>query len=80
MARFLKSWDLQIDSAVVKALNKIPRRDAEAISKALGLLLANPYQGDIQKNERRRKFLEEESKVISYILQSYGNSSNYIGI
>lgn len=44
-----KSWDLQIDSSVLKTLQKIPRDNAENILKAIRLLPVNPYFGDIQK-------------------------------
>ena len=44
-----KSWDLQIDPSVFKILNKIPKRDAEAILKVIKLLPVDPYFGDIQK-------------------------------
>ena len=44
-----KSWDLQIDSSVLKILQKIPRENAENILKVIKLLPVNPYFGDIQK-------------------------------
>lgn len=44
-----KSWDLQVDFAVLKILKKIPRRDADAILAVLKVLPVNPYFGDIQK-------------------------------
>lgn len=44
-----KSWDLQIDSSVLKILQKIPRNNAENILKVIRLLPLNPYFGDIQK-------------------------------
>lgn len=43
------SWDLQIDPSICKILSKLPRRDAEAISKVIKSLPADPYYGDIQK-------------------------------
>lgn len=45
----LKDWNLQIDPVVAKTLERIPRRDAEIILKAIKFLQFNPYLGDIQK-------------------------------
>ncbi|OGD29918.1 hypothetical protein A2833_01070 [Candidatus Azambacteria bacterium RIFCSPHIGHO2_01_FULL_44_55] len=44
-----KSWDLQINPSVFKALKRIPRPDAENFLVAIHLLLENPYFGDVQK-------------------------------
>lgn len=44
-----KSWNLEIDTGVSKALEKIPRRDAKRFLEAIKLLPANPYFGDIEK-------------------------------
>jgi len=44
-----ENWDLQIDPAVFKALNKIPRSDAEVILQIIRALPLGPYYGDIQK-------------------------------
>ncbi len=44
-----KSWDLQIDSGVLRTLKRIVRRDAEVLLEVIRLLPANPYFGDIQK-------------------------------
>ena len=49
MVSLSKNWGLQIDPAVFKTLKKTPRYYAEAILKAIRLLPANPYFGDIQK-------------------------------
>ncbi|MEK7516656.1 MAG: type II toxin-antitoxin system RelE/ParE family toxin [Patescibacteria group bacterium] len=43
------SWNLRIDSDVLKALQRIPRRDAGVLLEAIRLLPANPYFGDLQK-------------------------------
>jgi len=43
------NWDLQIDSSVFKVLKRMPRRDTEAVSGVIRLLLLDPYYGDIQK-------------------------------
>lgn len=45
----LENWDLQVDPAVFKFLEKIPRGYAQAILEVIRLLPANPYFGDIQK-------------------------------
>lgn len=42
-------WDLQVDTAVLKALKKLPRQDAERVLGVVRLLPVNPYFGDIQK-------------------------------
>ena len=44
-----KSWDLQVDSSVLKTLEKLPRYDAEVLLSVIRLLPTNPYFGDIQK-------------------------------
>lgn len=44
-----RNWDLRIDSAVFKTLQKIPRSDTKKILKVIKLLPLNPYFGDIQK-------------------------------
>lgn len=44
-----KNWDLQIDSGVLKTLQKIPCGNAENILRVIKLLPINPYFGDIQK-------------------------------
>ena len=49
MTKLPKSWDLQIDPSVLKALQKIPRGNAENILGIIKLLPINPYFGDIQK-------------------------------
>lgn len=41
--------DLQIEPAVLKIIQRMPRRDAEKIISAIKLLSFNPYYGDIQK-------------------------------
>ena len=43
------SWDLEIDSSVLKALKKLSRKDAEVVLYAIKLLPIDPYFGDIQK-------------------------------
>jgi len=42
-------WVLRIDHSVEKSLQKIPRRDAEAILEIIKVLPLNPYFGDLQK-------------------------------
>ena len=44
-----ENWDLQIESDVFKALNKIPRHYAETVLAVIRLLPIDPYFGDIQK-------------------------------
>ena len=44
-----RSWGLQIDPGVLKALKKIPRHNAGAILSVMRLLPLDPYFGDIQK-------------------------------
>lgn len=44
-----ENWDLKIDPDVFKVLKKIPRYNAEAILKVVGLLPLDIYFGDIQK-------------------------------
>lgn len=44
-----ENWELHIDSAVLKALKKIPKKQQEAVLIAIKILEANPYFGDIQK-------------------------------
>lgn len=44
-----KNWNLQVDPAVAKTLERIPRRNAERILEAIKFLQFNPYVGDIQK-------------------------------
>lgn len=44
-----KNWDLQVDPSVLKALQKIPRHDREALLAIIKLLPTNPYFGDVQK-------------------------------
>lgn len=44
-----RSWDLQIDSGVLRTLKQIARRDAEVFLEVIRLLPSNPYFGDIQK-------------------------------
>jgi len=44
-----KSWDLQIDPSVFKALKRTPRHDTEVLLGVIRLLSTNPYFGDIQK-------------------------------
>ena len=44
-----KNWVLQVDPAVYKFLNKIPRYDAERIFVTIESLPNNPFLGDVQK-------------------------------
>lgn len=44
-----ESWVLRIESTVLKASKKIPRRDAAAIRLVIKLLSIDPYSGDTQK-------------------------------
>lgn len=44
-----KSWDLRVDPAVLKILQKISPRDAGVILDVIKLLPTNPYFGDVQK-------------------------------
>ena len=44
-----KNWDLQIDSSVLKALKRIPRREAEGLLAVVRFLPSDPYFGDIKK-------------------------------
>ena len=66
--KFSKNWDLKIDPSVFKSLQKIPQSDAKKILKVINLLTANPYFGDIQKNERRSKYLEKTRGALSHFL------------
>jgi mRNA-degrading endonuclease RelE of RelBE toxin-antitoxin system len=43
------NWGLQIDPAVLKALRKIPRHDAEKIVTVIQALACDPFFGDIKK-------------------------------
>lgn len=44
-----KSWGLEINPGIFKALRQMPRRDAEVILEVIRLIPTNPYFGDIQK-------------------------------
>ena len=43
------NWVLQIDPAVSKTLEKMPRTDAGRVFFAIQSLSSNPFYGDIQK-------------------------------
>jgi hypothetical protein len=53
MANFPKHWELRIDPGVLKAAKKFPHNEKIKLLAAIGQLPADPYYGDIQKNERR---------------------------
>ena len=44
-----KNWDLHIDPDVLKALKRIPRREAEGLLVVIRLLPSDPYFGDTKK-------------------------------
>lgn len=44
-----KSWVLQIDPVVLKALKKFPQKDTKRILTVIDSLIINPFTGDIQK-------------------------------
>ena len=44
-----ENWDLQVDPDVLKALSKIPKKNAGAIVGVIRLLPVDPHFGDIQK-------------------------------
>jgi len=44
-----ESWDLRIDSRVLKICKKLPRRDSEVLWGVIKLLPDDPYFGNIQK-------------------------------
>jgi mRNA interferase RelE/StbE len=44
-----KNWVLQIDSAVFKVLQKMPRKEVKRLLAVIERLPLNPFSGDIQK-------------------------------
>ena len=44
---FAMTWVLVVDKAVKKTLQRIPRKDADQLSRVVQDLTINPYAGDI---------------------------------
>ncbi|MDP3764796.1 MAG: type II toxin-antitoxin system RelE/ParE family toxin [bacterium] len=51
MKNSLGSWELRIDPAVLKFINKLPQKDVRRIRAVVYSLPLNPYYGDLEKME-----------------------------
>ena len=48
---FGMNWELRIDGAVKKQLQRIPKKESQHLFVVIQELVANPYAGDIEKME-----------------------------
>ena len=85
---FGMNWELRIDGAVKKQLQRIPKKESRHLFMVIQELVVNPYAGDIEKMEgtddlwRRRvgsyriKYEINVAKKIIHVISAERRTSN----